>query len=718
MKKDHVKIAHIYYDESTGKYNIQSCEEHLAGTMEFAYNFGKKIGFQDWTALIAQLHDVGKYSLKFQQYIRYKSGYDEGCQQLCKTDHSSAGAIISRKMYPQFFLPIAHCIAGHHSGLLNHASLCDRLEKNIDEEIPLPLTTINLTRPQNVNSKNLHHWFRMLYSCLVDADYLDTERFMNSTSYRLRKNSTNMVAIKEKLDSYLSNLSNLASDTLLNNTRNKIQDECKNAAKLEEGIYSLTVPTGGGKTLSSMVWAVNHAIYHAKERIIVAIPYTSIIVQTAEIFRKIFGEGNVLEHHSNFEGTGNQKLAAENWDAPIVVTTNVQLFESLFSNKSSKCRKLHNLCDSVLILDEVQMLPTTLLEPILDSLKALCKLFKTSILFTTASQPSYIGHIGSSKIRFEGIEKIHEIVDDISMLSKNLRRASITIRQEEQRYEDIAKEIQLQEKILCIVNTRKEAKAIYEYMPNDGSTIHLSRMMCSAHIIETIDKIKKHLKSKSEVPLRVIATQLIEAGVDIDFPIVYRSIAGLDSILQAAGRCNREGLLNKLGQVIVFKGEERTPQGLISKGKYALEELLASEPMIDLLSPLAMKKYFSLLYSKINTFDEARIKELLCQSTSMQFEDAAKAFKMIDDDNHPIVVHWGKGSEYINKLKRHGLDRDLSRKLQKYSVSVRSKDLIELVKMGRIEQINEVWIQVDPNLYDLNVGLVMDNKWLNETYIL
>lgn len=168
----------------------------------------------------------------------------------------------------------------------------------------------------------------------------------------------------------------------------------------------------------------------------------------------------------------------------------------------------------------------------------------------------------------------------------------------------------------------------------------------------------------------------------------------------------------------MFKGEERTPQGLISKGKYALEELLASEPMIDLLSPLAMKKYFSLLYSKINTFDEARIKELLCQSTSMQFEDAAKAFKMIDDDNHPIVVHWGKGSEYINKLKRHGLDRDLSRKLQKYSVSVRSKDLIELVKMGRIEQINEVWIQVDPNLYDLNVGLVMDNKWLNETYIL
>ncbi|MCD8556485.1 MAG: CRISPR-associated helicase Cas3' [Bacteroides graminisolvens] len=718
MKKDHVKIAHIYYDESTGKYNIQSCEEHLAGTMEFAYNFGKKIGFQDWTALIAQLHDVGKYSLKFQQYIRYKSGYDEGCQQLCKTDHSSAGAIISRKMYPQFFLPIAHCIAGHHSGLLNHASLCDRLEKNIDEEIPLPLTTINLTRPQNVNSKNLHHWFRMLYSCLVDADYLDTERFMNSTSYRLRTNSTNMVAIKEKLDSYLSNLSNLTSDTLLNNTRNKIQDECKNAAKLEEGIYSLTVPTGGGKTLSSMVWAVNHAIYHGKERIIVAIPYTSIIVQTAEIFRKIFGEENVLEHHSNFEGTGNQKLAAENWDAPIVVTTNVQLFESLFSNKSSKCRKLHNLCDSVLILDEVQMLPTTLLEPILDSLKALCTLFKTSILFTTASQPSYIGHIGSSKTRFEGIEKIHEIVDDISMLSKDLRRVSITIRQEEQRYEDIAKEIQLQEKILCIVNTRKEAKAIYEYMPNDGSTIHLSRMMCSAHIIETIDKIKKHLKSKSEVPLRVIATQLIEAGVDIDFPIVYRSIAGLDSILQAAGRCNREGLLNKLGQVIVFKGEERTPQGLISKGKYALEELLASEPMIDLLSPLAMKRYFSLLYSKINTFDEARIKELLCQSTSMQFEDAAKAFKMIDDDNHPIIVHWGKGSEYINKLKTHGLDRDLSRKLQKYSVSVRSKDLIELVKMGRIEQINEVWIQVDPNLYDLNVGLVMDNKWLNETYIL
>lgn len=718
IKMNEVEIAHIYKDSENNTFCIQTIEEHKVGTEEFANKFGFDFKCQSWAKAIASLHDIGKYSKEFQNYIRIRSGYSEDTV-AHRVDHSSAGAILCKTMYPNVYPILAHCIAGHHSGLLNHQDLQERLAKQLSPDIPHFDMREDLTPPLGISKSNIHHWIRMLYSCLVDADYLDTERFMNKNHFILRENNTNILDLKKKLDIHLSKLSQSSSRSTLNDLRNQIQEECRNAAYIGEDIYSLTVPTGGGKTISSIVWAMEHAIRFNKKRIIIAIPYTSIIVQTAKVYRDIFGDENVLEHHSNFEGKDFQKLASENWDAPIVVTTNVQLFESLFSNKSSSCRKLHNLCNSVIILDEVQMLPVTLLNPILDAIKTLHELFGASILFTTASQPAIIGEIGSNRAVFTGLKHLHEIISDTEKLSQKLRRAKITIRNEAQNYEEIAGELEKQHHVLCIVNTRNEAKVIYNYMPKDGSTVHLSRMMCSAHILQTITEIKEHLKNKTKIPLRVIATQLIEAGVDIDFPTVYRSIAGLDSVVQAAGRCNREGKLNGLGEVIVFKGEFNTPQGFITKGKNALNELTHLNPDIDLLSPQAMQKYFSLLYNiGINSFDTANIKELLCEPPCFLFADAANAFKMIDDNCTPIIVTWGKGIDYIDELKKQGADRYLLRKMQNYSVSIREKDFMELVRMGRIEQIDGVWIQNDPNLYDKHIGLMMDNKWLNETYIL
>jgi CRISPR-associated endonuclease/helicase Cas3 len=365
------------------------------------------------------------------------------------------------------------------------------------------------------------------------------------------------------------------------------------------------------------------------------------------------------------------------------------------------------------------MLPSGLLEPILDALNAYHSIFNVSILLSTASQPAIVGKIGGKDNGFIGLENVKEIVPDAPTLFQKLKRTDISIRDKSQTYQEIADELMSCEKVLCIVNTRSEALEIYKKMSEDKNTIHLSRMMCSAHIMEMISTIKLRLKNRSDEPLRVISTQLIEAGVDIDFPVVYRSIAGLDSIIQAAGRCNREGKLNGLGKVIVFRGEKNTPPGLITKGKNSMEELLHVNGDLDIFDPRTMTAYFNLLFSlHINSFDKADIKHKLYNPPYFLFKDAAEDFKMIDDSSFPIVVYYGDGCTYIEELKDKGANRFLLRKLQNYSVSVREKDFKELAKSGRIEEFDGIWVQSDPDLYHQDIGICMENKWLEETYIL
>ncbi len=736
-------IAHI---STENNYSIQLLEDHLMGTSMFASQFATAFHNANWGKLIGLWHDLGKYSDEFQEYIKVNSGYEEDDQKRPKTDHTSAAAILAKEMYPNFFWqPVAYCIAGHHAGLHNYihepcitGDLSDRLKKQeyldkIRSKIPNELLEkINLNPPigKPIDPKQMHLWIRMLFSCLVDADYLDTERFMNPESFARRGKYDSLSELKGRFDIYMDDMVKNAPSTSVNSIRSRILEDCIKSGVLSPGFFSITVPTGGGKTLSSMAWALVHALKYNKSRIIFAIPYTSIITQTARIYRSIFGDDNVIEHHSNIdENTTKQerKLAAENWDAPIVVTTNVQLFESLFAHKTSRCRKLHNLVNSIIILDEAQMLPPEFLNPILTILKGLVENYDVSVMFSTATQPALTGRIGGKgKYAFEGIgvDSVREVVQNVDELALNLKRVAIQLPKNTNETVDwsaIAEELQEHEQVLCIVNTRNQCRELHELMPVD--TLHLSRLMCTAHIMGVIEEMKLRLKENK--PVRVISTQLIEAGVDIDFPVVYRAIAGLDSIAQCAGRCNREGKLNqqnKLGFMKVFIPSKGTPIGLMRKGADTFKELLTLKEASSLLEPQSFVDYFRLFYSKVENFDKPDIKNLLWDDAfqmKFQFATAARDFRLIDDKNaQTILVEYKDGNNLIQLLKRKGPETWLMRKLQRYTVSVNEKDFAEIRKAGLIVELHGCWIQDYSKLYNQHSGLQLKGKWLEEINII
>lgn len=552
------------------------------------------------------------------------SGYSPEVKVIGNYHHAYVGGAIAGKQYGKSADNlIVNQILSHHSGLHDSDEIDAAIKKEMDQnhdgqlppEINTDIGTIKLNKPPFVLSPNdFHHLARMLFSCLVDADYLDTESFMDKTSSELRSGKATLTELLPKLENYLLELKANATDSAVNHVRDEVQNQCIRTSESPIGFYSLTVPTGGGKTLSSLVWAMRHAIHNGQDRVIVAIPYTSIIVQTASILRNIFGEENVLEHHSNADPEQirderlreRMRLATENWDYPIIVTTNVQLFESMFDNRPSVCRRLHNIVNSVIILDEVQTLQVDYLQPIVDSLKTYNKLFKMSVLFTTASQPVLSGVIEgcNPKASFSGINEIKEIIPENFRLHDKLRRVRLDIDNEGKTYDEVAGMLTRHKRVLCVVNTRNDAKELYKRLPQEGVTLHLSKMMCPAHIRETIAKIKTALKDDENEIIRVVSTQLIEAGVDIDFPVVFRQEAGLDSVLQAAGRCNREGNLNT-GTTYVFSlaNEHNLPKGDIQDGNNARKSIVGDHDWFD---PSTMKLYFRQLYCRKDSFDKKK----------------------------------------------------------------------------------------------------------------
>jgi CRISPR-associated endonuclease/helicase Cas3 len=736
-------IAHIK-NTGNGIFEIQSLEDHLKGTSSLAEKFASKFNNPGWGKLLGLWHDLGKYSDEFQEYIRKNTGYEEG-EKLGKNDHTSAAAILAREILPDHWPPVSYCIAGHHAGLHNwlpepgvSGDLCDRLKKNellerIRNRVPNGLLKeFNFEKPcgKSLTPEQINLWIRMLFSTLVDADFLDTESFMRPESFKLREQYDSLQVLKERFDIHIDKIHATYPQTAVNIIRNKILNDCIESAQIKPGFFSITVPTGGGKTLSSMAWALSHGLKYNKTRIIFAIPYTSIITQTAQIYRSIFGEYNVVEQHSNLDediNTQERKLAAENWDAPIIVTTNVQLFESLYSNRTSQCRKLHNIVNSIIILDEAQMLPPEFLRPILCMLKGLVENFNVSLLFSTATQPALTGRIGGKgQYAFEGIvsDSVREIVSDTQKLTEDLRRVKIKLPENINKPDDwklIADELIQHEQVLCIVNTRKQCRELYNLMPE--GTIHLSRLMCTAHIMDTIIEIKLRLSEKN--PVRVISTQLIEAGIDIDFPVVYRAVAGLDSIAQCAGRCNREGKLNqenRLGLMKVFVPPEGTPSGLIRKGADTFKELLTTKHADSLLEPQTFIDYFKLFYCKIENFDKPDIKNLLWDDgidMKFQFATASRKFRLIDDKNsHTILVNYKDGDNLIQLLKRKGPESWLMRKLQHYAVSVNERDFAEIKKAGLIVEMHGCWLQDYSKLYDSHSGLQLNGRWLEELNII
>lgn len=734
MHKTLNDFAHIRH--KSDRWETQSIKEHCEGTAALAENMARAFGAGEWARLCGLWHDIGKYSPKFQQHIIAYSGFDKTVRDPGKVDHATAGALLASEELKGMYLPIAYCICGHHSGLMDYigdgrsnlqfhlSTQSQHYLDNIRQFIPKDTSPPNLPMPNFDNNshkpKAWHLWIRMLFSCLVDADWLDTERFMKPEEFNARGHYSSLRQLKPIIDNYLENLDKETPKTKVNAIRAEVQDACKKAGALPQGIYSLTVPTGGGKTLSSLLWAMEHAMQHGLTRIIIAIPYTSIVTQTSDKLREILGDENIVEQHSyaDFEKMPcdkrrKMKLVTENWDAPIIVTTNVQLFESLYSNKTSRCRKLHNIAKSVLILDEVQTLPAENLQPIIDILGSLSKYMGTSILFTTATQPAFTGTIGSGLAKFKGLES-KEIIHDVDKLFNEMRRVKIVFETESFSYDTLAQLINGSEQILCVVNTRGEAQQLYNALPDKSNVFHLSRMMCQQHISDELEIIKERLKSGE--PVKVISTQLIEAGVDIDFPVVWREMSGLDSIAQSAGRCNREGKMRQ-GQVHVFELDGSRPRGIMAKAADTTRDLLDSGKD-DFLNPNTAKDYFRLFYAKLNDADKSGITDSLYKQCP-DFEQAANAFHMIDDNTLTVYVPYSEEGEKLTEELRSGdYSVPLMRKLQRFSVNVPISKRDDIERMGVLKLSDYTYVLPDCSNYDNSTGLVFENKWLDDDLIL
>ena len=716
-------ISHI---DNNG--TIQSNKEHQQGVAERSKLFAEEFGMGDCGFIMGLLHDKGKEQKEWQKYIQGVTGYNKEYANI-KTgpNHSYVGAAIAQKQYPQIAPLIAQPIAGHHRGLYDYCDYIEETKRNIPQDVtldePIPYQVPKLANPKRFD---LHHIVRMLFSCLVDADSLDTEAFMNPEQAKLRGSHATMPELLRMMDNHLQELKSNAPDTEVNRIRDYVQEQCIKESQGVGGFYSLTVPTGGGKTLASVLWALHHAVRNHLQRIIIAIPYTSIIVQTAATLKRIFGEENVLEHHSNINPEEIKdkmlrerlQLATENWDYPIIVTTNVQFFESLFSNKRSDCRKLHNIAKSAIILDEVQSLPLDFYQPIVDTLNTLQRVFGASVLFTTASQPILSGRIegANPKASFDALSSVHEIIPDAANLHDKLRRVKLQFMDGARSYDEIAEELSKHQQVLCIVNTRRDARELYDRLPKEGICLHLSRMMCPTHVSATIEHIKTALKLQKNQPLRVIATQLIEAGVDIDFPVVFRQEAGLDSILQAAGRCNREGKHDICTTYVFSLGKEHPlPPGFMTQTNHAR---LNMGQQHDWFAPEAMSCYFKQLHSRVDNFDSKQMKEMLYKQ-ECEFEEADRQFHLIDDQTTSVIINWNDSMKLYEQLISQGPSYELMKKLAHYSVNIRKHDFEKLQSMGAIEEpFENIYAVTNPSFYKADTGLTIDNQWLEETFII
>jgi CRISPR-associated endonuclease/helicase Cas3 len=725
--------------DDDGSFVIHDLQEHLRAVAELAGKFASTFGHSDWGRLAGLWHDLGKYSSAFQSYIARGSGFDPEAHiegGTGRVNHSSAGAIHAVEKLGGKGRLLAYLIAGHHAGLPDWhsdehalASLSQRLGDGqylqAISHVAVPADVLHpamspTTKPLG-GEAGLALWLRMLFSCLVDADFLDTEKFMDGEKAWSRGTFSSIGELLDKFDEHMTKLTADANPTPVNRVRAEVLRQCRERASDAPGIFSLTVPTGGGKTLSSLAFALAHAVHHGKRRVIYVIPYTSIIEQTAEIFRDIFRD-DVVEHHCNLDPekeTAKSRLSTENWDASIIVTTNVQFFESLFAARTSRCRKLHNIVNSVVVLDEAQLLNPELLQPILDTINLLTQHYGVTFILSTATQPALHSREGFGWT-FRGLNGVNEIMSDPDALYRDLERVTVEMPCDfhaRQGWEELTAELKTHESVLAVVNTRRDCRELHWLMP-DG-TIHLSAAMCGEHRAKAIAEIRKRLED--EVPTRVISTQLVEAGVDIDFPVVYRALSGLDSIAQAAGRCNREGKLDR-GKVVVFIPPKPSPLGTLRRAEQTTVGLLSGSTG-DPMTRELFTRYFEHFYVKAESLDKHGIHDLLTRDArelKIQFRTAAEKFRLIDDvESQSILVWYSNSQPLIGKLKKDGPERWLMRKLQRYSVNLPRRMVDKLLASG---EVLEVWpgifTQAVDTLYDNEVGVVLGGELAAEQLVI
>ena len=712
-------MSELYFAHRSEDGRQQSVEDHLAGTAGRAQRFAEAFGAGEFGRFCGMLHDAGKYSREFQRRLLENGP---------KVDHSTAGAQAAvRASATGFGLIAAYCVAGHHAGLPDGGSRADpegeatlsaRLKRSglpdfspFYRSVDLPSLIPKSPPPIRMTGKmgfSASFFIRMLFSCLVDADFLDTEAFEKNGSV-CRGTGDPIPALRGRLEKYVKKFRNPSGR--LNAKRSEILGACLGKAEGPRGLYTLTVPTGGGKTISSLAFALRHAALHGMKRVIYAIPYTSIIEQNAAVFRGILGDENVLEHYSSFEYDDREdemdprRLAAENWDAPVVVTTNVQFFESLFANRTSRCRKLHNIADSVVIFDEAQMIPRDYLLPCVRAIAELVLNYRCTAVLCSATQPALQG-------LFPPETKSAEICGNVPELYRFFRRTRLTQAGE---LDDgvLAERLNAQSQALCVVNGRRHAQNLYSLLKEEGR-FHLSTLMTPVHRSRALKKIRERLKNGE--PCRVVSTSLIEAGVDVDFPAVYREEAGLDSEIQAAGRCNREGKRSaEESLVTVFRAEGKYRGHLPASVQVpAGVTRIVESKYDDVASPEAIRCYFETLYRvSAEQLDRKGIVDRLergaADNFSFPFARVAEDFKLIESGTKAVLIPKEPKAEALARRLRTGeRSRGLFRAVGPYCVNVYEPQLRALCDGGAAEYLDSgIAVLTDLKLYSEETGLAL-----------
>ncbi len=725
----------VFYAHSKAgeaKDSWQKLIDHLINTSNLAEEFGRDAGVAELAKTAALVHDLGKYSKEFQQRL-------DGNR--IRVDHSTAGAKELSRLFegtPQEPLAtlLAYCIIGHHTGIPDYGDLTDlpgdgslmaRMKTGVCDfnayKTELDLASLKLPARLNIRPIKNNWGFsigfltRMIFSALVDADFQETQTYMQGK--KSRGSYENIETLTNKFNLFLQKFETPQRE--INKKRTATLQACIAKASEPPGFFSLTVPTGGGKTLSSMAFALNHAANHGLKRIIYVIPFTTIIEQNAAVFKEVLGNENVLEHHSNFdwerirlqesEIPDNQtnsaytklKLAAENWDIPVVVTTNVQFFESLFANRSSRCRKLHNIAKSVIIFDEAQMLPRDYMSPAMYSIWELVTNYGSSTVFCTATQPSLEKFLPEQVQPIELVPDPQELFEFYRRVElKNLGKLTDAI---------LLERLNAEKQVLCIVNTRRHAKGLFDGMTSEDS-YHLSTLMCPTHRKSTLNEIRQRLLDNQ--PCRVVSTSVMEAGVDLDFPVGYRAMTGLDSVNQAAGRINRE-MKQTTGELYLFEAEsvfvKRVPKYIAQSAE--VTRSILREYNDAPISIAAIRAYFESLYSLKDKHDFDFKNILKCfeknQSYMLDFETAAKNFRIIEDNTVSVIIPYDEeANRLIDELKTIPYPLATLRKLQPYSVNVYEQEFDTLNDMGVIKIIADTYPVLEKmDCYHPKTGLVM-----------
>lgn len=721
----------------------QLLKDHLRNVASLARHFAEPLGLAEEAELAGLLHDLGKYREEFQAYLRGERTSS------VETQHAIYGAAWALAPHQQ--LGSMFAVAGHHAGLhdfsdaqaaANKSTILATLPKlvlRIESELgklPAPPGV-----PSHVASDlSVDFYTRLLFSCLVDADRLDTAFWPAKPPDDLPLDAE-LLLRQVEAERKLKQSAN--PDSPLAELRNRIFDSCLQAGSQPQGFFSLTVPTGGGKTLSAMAFALAHAKAHRLRRVIVVIPYLSIIEQNAAEYRRILGDTVVLENHSSVsprddaseEEKSRLELISENWDAPVIVTTSVQFLESLFSASPSRCRKLHRIARSVVIFDEVQTLPAHLLKPTFSVFRELSTHYGTSFVFSSATLPAFRRSAALPDGFASG--ELREIAPDPPELFRSLRRVDYHLPHADETLDwpELADRLVASPQVLCVVNLTRHAATLWEELTNrlpvEERPIHLSSAMCPQHRLDLIASIRQRLREGR--PCRVVSTQLIEAGVDVDFPVVWRAMGPLDSIVQVAGRCNREGRL-AAGAMHVFRPEDHMlPPGVYraaaDQAAISLAGLGANASESLATDSALFARYFDSLYQVVNT-DYAKKGETSVQQdrTLLRFRQVASKAKVIDDSGQPILIasdtHGRKfAAPLIEEIRNRQLasgqprfTRDDLRRLQRFMVNVRSHKFAQLESMKQIRPLlpNLELFVLDDGFYHPELGLVIDNRPLDD----